>query len=78
MYDIDGNYIPGFGVPVKIKKPSKKTKKNEKQVLTWDDFKHVEYEWVYLPDEYLPAYELRKIIYTTNSTNNQDTGISDK
>lgn len=62
MYDLDGNYIPGFGTQVRITKPKIKPQKNEKQVLTWNDF--TEYEWVYLPDDNLPAYELRKIIHT--------------
>lgn len=69
MYDIDGNYIPGFGVSVTITKPRKKTKKDLRQVLKWTDFE--EYEFVYIPDEYLPCYELRKVIHTINEDNEE-------
>lgn len=67
MYDIDGNYIPGFGTPVRyINTKRKKYKKDLRKILTWSDFE--QYEFVYIPDDNLPCYELRKI---TNETEEQ-------
>lgn len=54
MIDINGKYIPGFGTSYRIvKKPTKK------QSETHSEPEEPEYEWIYLPSEYLPAYELR-------------------
>lgn len=54
MIDINGRFIPGFGTSYRIvKRPSKTSKE------THVPDPEPEYEWIYLPDDNLPAYALR-------------------
>lgn len=68
VIDVNGKYIPGFGTSYRIvKKPSKKHSEIHSEI------EEPEYELVYIPDKYLPAYELRIKKNGTNKTNDKRT-----